>query len=115
MNTILVSTFTNEAASKTKGKILRAELEKYITAKEDVSVDFSGIDYFASPFFNTSFGSLAISFGFDTIEKIQLLNIADVGRDTYDTSIDNAKLISSKPEFTEEISKIINNTPKKAD
>lgn len=115
MKTILISSFSSEAASKTKGVLLRNELEKLILSSEDVAVDFSGITRFASPFFNNSFASLALQYGFETVAKIHKLNISDTGRNTYDTSIANAKLISQKPEFTDELTKIVNNVPKKGD
>ena len=115
MKTIQLASFTTEAASKSKGEILKMHLESLIQEGGEIAVDFSGIKRFASPFFNNSFASLALVYGFETIKKIQLLNITETGQHTYETSLDNALLISENPQFSEEIDRIINNTPKKAD
>lgn len=113
MTTINISSFTSEAASKTKGILFRDILEPLIKNNEDITVDFEGITRFASPFFNNSFASLGIVYGFNTIKRIELKNISETGKITYDTSLENAKLISESPQFKEEIDEIINNTPKK--
>lgn len=115
MTTITISSFSNEAASKSKGEILKNYLSKLIASNEEITVDFSNINRYASPFFNNSFASLALIHGFDTINKIKLSNITETGHQTYETSIENAKLLSTSPKFTSEIDKIINNAPKKAE
>lgn len=115
MKTISISSFSSEARSKTKGELLRKVLESSITSHEEVSIDFSGITRFASPFFNNSFASLVIQYGIDIMNFIHISGISTTGRATYETSIENAKLLRSKPEFTDEINKIIENSPKKVD
>lgn len=115
MKTIQLASFTTEAASKSKGELLKEHLELLIQEGEDIIVDFNGIKRFASPFFNNSFAALALAYGFDVIKKIQLLNITETGQHTYETSLDNALLISENPQFSDEIDRIVNNTPKKAD
>ena len=112
MSTIKLSSFTNEAASRTKGAVLKHLIEEALKSGEEISVDFDGIKRFASPFFNNSFASLGLVYGFDLLEKIELLN---TGKSTYKTSVDNAKLIYENPEFSSEIDKIINNAPKKVE
>ena len=113
MATINLSAFTNEAASRIKGEILKEKLETYLLDNQDISVDFTGITRFASPFFNNSFAALAIIFGFEQIEKITLLHLSEIGQRTYDTSMQNAKLIYEKPEFTNTIQEILNKATKK--
>lgn len=114
MNTIKISNITNEAASKVKGILLRDQLEQQIEANEqEIYVDFSGITKFASPFFNNSFAALALIYGFHTIQSIQLINISEVGLETYKTSIDNAKIVSDNNECVAQINQIIDNAPKK--
>ena len=110
MSTIKLSSFTNEAASRTKGAVLKHLIEEALKSGEEISVDFDGIKRFASPFFNNSFASLGLVYGFDLLE-----NITDTGKSTYKTSVDNAKLIYENPEFSSEIDKIINNAPKKVE
>ena len=111
MSTIKLSSFTNEAASRTKGAVLKHLIEEALKSGEEISVDFDGI----KRFFNNSFASLGLVYGFDLLEKIELLNITDTGKSTYKTSVDNAKLIYENPEFSSEIDKIINNAPKKVE
>lgn len=115
MNIIKISTFSNEAASKAKGEVLKSLIEQLLCSSNEITIDFSNINRFASPFFNNSFASLALSHGFDAIKNIHLINISETGLNTYKTSIDNAKSISQSPEYTSKIDQIINNTPKKAE
>lgn len=116
MKTITISSFSNEAASKTKGELLKQYIETLINSNEtEIFIDFTDIKRFASPFFNNSFASLALLYGFDTIEKIKLLNITETGLHAYETSLENAKLLSSSPDYTEQIDQIVNNAPKKAE
>lgn len=114
MNTIIISEFSNEAASKTKGLVLKDRIENLLSLKTDgITVDFDGITRFASPFFNNSFSALALIYGFDVIRAINLKGIDDVGLMTYKTSMANAEMVSEHPEHVNEINQIIDNTPKK--
>lgn len=114
MNTIYIAEISNEAASKTKGLVLKELLDKLLSSKtNDIVVDFNGITRFASPFFNYSFAALALIYGFDAIRAIQIRNISEVGSDTYETSMENAEMISKHPEHVIEINQIVDNTPKK--
>ena len=109
---ILVNSFSHEAASKTKGLVLKNILEENIEHLDSITVDFSNVNRFASPFFNNSFAALALKYGFKTIEKIKLINISSIGLETYDTSMENASMISENPEFTDEVTKIVQIAPK---
>lgn len=114
MTTIMISDISKEAASKTKGIILKEQLKKLIDQhEEDICVDFSGISRFASPFFNNSFAALALIYGFPTITNIKIINLSEVGQDTFQTSLDNAKIISENQTHIDEINQIIDNAPKK--
>lgn len=84
---IQLKSFTKDAASRTKGLQLKTKLEHAIKEERNISVDFDGIDKFASPFFNNSFSALGIQYGFGTIEKIELLNISDNGKLVFDSSM----------------------------
>lgn len=114
MNTIIVSSFTNEAASKAKGLLLKSQLDALINSGEkNISIDFSGITKFASPFFNNSLAALALIYGFSTINSIKIDNISDIGLSTYQTSMNNAKIVSDNQECVSEINQIIDVAPKK--
>lgn len=114
MLSIKISDFSNEAASKTKGIELRKIIEPMIKNNISFSVDFQGISRFASPFFNNSFASLALIYGFEIIEQINVINLSEVGVLAFNTSMENAKLLSTNPDFVEKLNNIINtNLPKK--
>ena len=114
MLNIKILDFSSEAASKTKGLHLRELMIPLLSENKNFAVDFEGIYRFASPFFNNSFASLALIYGFDSIKKIPLLNISKIGQQAFDTSLDNAQLLSTNPEYVEKINTIINeNLPKK--
>ena len=108
MAIIKISDFSKEAASKTKGLILKEKLLEHLD-DADLAVDFTGIEMFASPFFNNSFSALALIYGFEKINKIGL---DSTGQNTYDTSIENARLLSNSPQFSEQINDIVNNANK---
>ena len=114
MVNIKVCDFSKEAASQTKGLQLRERMETLLKEATSFSVDFDGISRFASPFFNNSFASLALIYGFDVIENISLLNLSEIGTLAYSTSIENARLLSNNPNYIDKINNIINtNLPKK--
>ena len=116
METIKIASFSKEAASQTKGEMLNKMMEPLLRENKVFIVDFSGITRFASPFFNNSFAKSALIYGFDKINSIEKINISDTGLLTYQTSIDNAILLSEKPEYSDKINTIINkNIPKKDD
>lgn len=109
---IKVSSFTKEAATKSKGLVLKGEIEKALDQAEEIIVNFSDINRFASPFFNNSFAALALKYGFDRVEKISFQNLSEVGKDAYEASMENAKMLSSSPEFADKMDRIIQETPK---
>lgn len=105
---IQLKSFTKDAASRTKGLHLKTKLEHAIKEERNISVDFDGIDKFASPFFNNSFSALGIQYGFGTIEKIELLNISDNGKLVFDSSMENAKFLTNHKDQKKEIEDITN-------
>ena len=89
-------------------------MEPLLQNNEFFNVDFEGISRFASPFFNNSFAKLALVYGFDRISSIEKINISATGALAFETSLENALLLSEKPEYSEKINIIINsNLPKK--
>lgn len=114
MQKIVIQDITKEAASQSSGEKLFASMEPLIKENVKFCVDFDGLTRFASPFFNNSFAKLALAYGFDSIDSIEILNLSKVGTDTYNTSMENAKLLSNDPEYATKIKEIINtNLPKK--
>ena len=114
MEKIILKEITKEAASQSSGEKLLNIIEPLIKNNTKFCIDFDGLTRFASPFFNNSFAKLALMYGFESIDSIKLLNLSEVGTNTYNTSIENAKLLSNDPKYATKIETIINtNIPKK--
>lgn len=95
MEKIAVMEMVGEAVSRTKGIMLKEFLEPLLCSKAgNIVVDFEGISYFTTTFFNNSFAALALVYGFDIVRAIRLENINEVGRAAYEASMENAEIIS---------------------
>ena len=91
INTIKLTDFTHEAASQTKGELLKAKLQVELEKRNKICVDFEGITKYATPFFNSSFSALAMIYGIERIQKIQKNNISDYGKHVAFFSLGNAE------------------------
>lgn len=103
--TILISNFTSTALSADAGFIVRNEIIKAFSENpnEEIVLDFSGITLFATMFFNASIGYLVKERG-DIVKKITPINLSELGKRTYNHSVENARTI-----LDEETSKMISN------
>lgn len=110
---IILTEFTNEAATRIAGIELKKILEDLLLMDDEIIVDFSNINKFAAPFFNNSFAALVISKGYEEIIKIKLDHISEVEKMVYDTSLSNAELLLENPDYSDIISKIGSTTSKK--
>lgn len=101
--TILISDFTKTALSADAGSIVRNEIIKVFDENscEEIILDFSGITLFATMFFNASIGYL-VKEREEIVEKIIPINLSELGKRTYNHSVENAKTI-----LDEEISKMV--------
>ena len=116
MQKIIIKEITKEAASQSSGEKLFNILEPLVKNETHFCVDFDGVTRFASPFFNNSFARLALSYGFEVVNSIEIISLSVVGRDTFDTSMENAQLLSNDPQFASKIEEIINrNLPKRGE
>ena len=59
---IQLKSFTKDATSRTKGLQLKTKLEHAIKEERNISVDFDGIDKFASPFHFLTIAFLHLEF-----------------------------------------------------
>ena len=82
MANILLSTIIKDAASRTSGIKLKDMLLEMIGEGNEITVDFTGMSRYASPFFNNSFAALYIA------------------------------LDPNNPEYKDEIASIVSQTPK---
>lgn len=107
--TIRIKDFTDNALSESSGTILRSKIiELQSKSIEEIKLDFSDITLFATMFFNASIGFFIINGKKDLIDRMELLNITQLGRRTYQHSYDNAVYILNNSEKKEEINEIIN-------
>ena len=107
--TIRIKDFTDNALSENSGTVLRSKIiELQSKNVEEIKLDFSGITLFTTMFFNASIGFFIINGKKDLIDKIELLNITQLGKRTYQHSYDNAVYILNNSAKKEEINKIIN-------
>ncbi len=57
-----------------------------------ISLDFQGVTFFASPFFNAAIGRLLADFTLEFLrENLKPINLSNAGRDTWHRVIENAK------------------------
>ena len=115
ITTIQIKDFCDNALSITNGEIIQKEIMKYLNEKtEKIILDFSGIELFATPFFNASIGfciTLLSPIKFDSV--IQCINLSVLGKETFNYSYSNAIAVYNKhysQEEKDDISTIIDST-----
>lgn len=107
MNTIIVSNFISNGLSEKNGLILREKISEFLEKDQEVILDFSNITLFATPFFNSFIGYFVLKMNPDIVkEKIKIVNISELGQDTYKHSYENATFFYNKKINTEKIGKI---------
>lgn len=94
---IKIIDFSSVALSSTNGEEIRNEIEKYINDFEKIILDFDGITLFATSFFNLTIGYFVIKLSPEKfLEKIECINLTNLGKETYEYSYNNACLIYKK-------------------
>lgn len=79
------------AISMQSGQFLYNAIQTNLSKNEKIQVDFDGVKYFASPFFNASFGYLLKDMTVENLtEHIEVMNITEVGRRLLNLVITNA-------------------------
>lgn len=82
------------AMTEEQGLLVRDAMEPAVATNEAVVLDFTGISLFATMFFNASIGYYIVEKGVDYCTKnINLINISELGEETYKHSFLNAKEI----------------------
>lgn len=89
---IVVADITGgNAISMQSGSRLYDLLYGAMSKSESVELDFSGVEHFASPFFNASIGLLLKDFSVDLLmEKITINNLPEFGLELVNEVIENA-------------------------
>lgn len=79
------------AISMQSGQFLYKDIQKNLTKGTKIQVDFDGVKFFASPFFNASFGYLIKDSSVEKLmDQIEIINISVVGRRLLNLVITNA-------------------------
>lgn len=82
------------AMTENQGFLVRNAMANAASANESIVLDFEGISLFATMFFNASIGYYIVEKGVDYCTRnIKLINISDLGWETYTHSFENAKEI----------------------
>lgn len=88
---ILVNTIIKNAFSAKDAEKLNIEIDKGLDVGVPVTLDFSGIKFFSSLFFNASVCKYIFELGLDQYQSnIQIVNLSEVGEATYQRSYENA-------------------------
>ena len=110
MSHIKISDFSDKAFSANEGQQLREKINQVFDNHEDVvEVDFEGITVFATMFFNNSIGYFVKKLSPDECERrIILLNLSELGDNTYRHSFDINKTAYNTPvEINDELIKMV--------
>lgn len=101
----------DNAMSSSAGDILREKMEKIFEKDENtvITLDFSRIELYATPFFNKSTGYFYLKFANEDVynSKIKLINLDDLGQETYEYSLETAKKIIEKRLSLESIDNVL--------
>ena len=108
---IRITDIVNIAMTEEAGKALRQLMAKAFNAYNEIVLDFDTIELFATPFFNASIGYFVLNLSPEKYKNsISVINLTDLGMETYLHSLDNAIAIYNKKEDTAEIGKITRDT-----
>lgn len=97
--TIIIKDFTTTALSEEAGYKLREKINEILsTGRNDIiELDFEGISLFSTAFFNASVGYFVLQMGPEKCKRLfKLINISDLGQDTYNHSLENAEIVFSR-------------------
>lgn len=79
------------AISMQSGQILYSNLQESFGKDKKVQIDFEGVKFFASPFFNASIGYLLKDMDVAQLkDRVEIINLSDVGRSLLNLVIANA-------------------------
>lgn len=111
--TLKISSITNMAMTEEVGLQLRKQIEACLESGEDVCLDFEGIDFFATPFFNSSIGYFVVNLKPEVFEKrISVKNLSELGEETYRHSYQNAISVLEQDADLDVIGRITSDTVK---
>lgn len=108
---IKISSIAPMAMTEDAGMKLRKEMKESIQKSEEVILDFEGIELFATPFFNSSIGYFVMQLSPERFkEYVQVINLSDLGKETYGHSYQNAVSVYKNKTNLEMIGRITKET-----
>lgn len=79
-----------------------------LKAGRPIELDFSGVNIFASPFFNFAIGQLLGDIAPNTLNRLlTILNLSEVGMDTLGRVIDNSKKYYASAEYQRAVDEVV--------
>ena len=113
MAIIKVNEFLDTALDMEDAEILKGRIMTYIKSNESVLLDFKGVTYFTSLFFNTSLCSILFKIGQEKYDNlVTVFNLPDYAKDFYEDcykdTIDNPFEGLSESELRELGHKLLN-------
>jgi hypothetical protein len=110
VRTIIVREYASMALTEKDGLKLRIAIEQLLTGEKTITLDFSDISLFATMFFNASIGHLVLQLTPEKCqERIKIANISELGRETYQHTLENAKEIFSQNAYIQKIADVTEN------
>ena len=104
MITINVKDISQYAMFEQDGIKLREAILKALQHEEMVILDFEGVDFFTTMYFNASIGWLVLTKGPSYVaEKIKTNNISELGQLTWKHSFENATRIGENEDYKEAV------------
>ena len=101
---------SNISVSMMLGDKLYQELQAKLPMNSKIQIDFTGIDTFATPFFNAAIGRLLKYYSISQLqEKLDFLNITQGGRNLLNRVIANAIEYYNNPNNTTQIAENLSN------
>ena len=95
MALIKIQEICSIAMTEEQGMQVSRAMAPFMENDEPVTLDFSDLSLFATMFFNASIGYYVLQKGFEyCIQNIKLINLSNLGLETYEHSLSNAKEIS---------------------
>lgn len=95
MEKILVHELIKTGFSLDEAQKLFEQIDKKVKAhsnlKEKIIIDFNGVKFFTTQFFNNSISKYILTMGPEEFKKIfEIINLSDAGQSTYQHSFENA-------------------------
>lgn len=106
---IKVRDFIENAFSIEDAEVIFSEIQKELKKNKKVTIDFSSIDYYTTLFFNNAITRFVLSLGKEQFDNtFEIINLSEVGKTTYNHSLDNAMSMLTIPEDRrEEVASIL--------